>query len=81
MYLCYASIFYLSIKKSTLNQIQALVDYMEENPQFARGAPVFGSTKQSLEEQWKNVTQKLNSIGPPIRLPFEWKKVHMFAFE
>lgn len=48
---------------------------MEENPQFARGNFVFGSSKISVDEQWIMLSKKLNSMGPPIRTVVKWKKV------
>lgn len=35
---------------------------MEENPHFARGAPVFGSSKLSVEQQWWDLAEQLNSL-------------------
>ncbi|XP_075144589.1 uncharacterized protein LOC142219525 [Haematobia irritans] len=63
-----------SVKKSTIEQLKALVQHMEENPEFARGIPVFGASKNSSEDEWKNLCQTLNSLGPPIRTLLEWKK-------
>ncbi|XP_061396669.1 uncharacterized protein LOC133332284, partial [Musca vetustissima] len=62
-------------KKSSTTQLRALVEYMEENPEFARGVPIFGSSRQSLEDHWKKLVFKLNTMGPPSRTIAEWKKV------
>ncbi|XP_075150217.1 uncharacterized protein LOC142224333 [Haematobia irritans] len=62
------------LKKSSLEQLNTLVQYMEENPEFARGVPIFGSSKRSLEDEWKNLCQMLNTLGPPTRTLLEWKK-------
>lgn len=70
---------FCSIKKSTIQQLQLLVKHMEDNPEFARGIPVFGSSKFSAEEEWKTISQKLNSVGPPTRSIAEWKKVIKFV--
>ncbi|XP_058980838.1 uncharacterized protein LOC131803505 [Musca domestica] len=61
-------------KKSSTTQLRALVEYMEENPEFARGVPIFGSSRQSLEDHWKKLVFKLNTMGPPSRTIAEWKK-------
>ena len=37
-------------------QLRALVEYMGENPKFARGVPIFGSSRQSHEDHWKTQT-------------------------
>ncbi|XP_075152795.1 uncharacterized protein LOC142226584 [Haematobia irritans] len=62
------------LKKSTMQQLKALTSFMEANPDLARGIPVFGSTRISSEEQWQDLTQELNSLGPPTRSTFDWKK-------
>lgn len=61
-------------------QLQTFVEYMEENPEFARGTPVFGGSKLSTEEQWKKVVLKLNTLGPPMRSIVEWKKVSVLFY-
>ncbi|XP_065354503.1 t-SNARE domain-containing protein 1-like [Calliphora vicina] len=62
------------LKKSTMQQLQTLVRHMEENPEFAKGSPVFGASKRSADEEWKSLCEKLNSLGPPTRTLAEWKK-------
>lgn len=82
MYVCRYSLLYIyfSLKKSTMLQLQTLVEYMGENPEFARGTPVFGCSRMSLEEQWVKIVRKLNAMGPPSRTVVEWKKVSSFTF-
>uniref|UniRef100_A0A1I8NJJ0 Regulatory protein zeste n=1 Tax=Musca domestica TaxID=7370 RepID=A0A1I8NJJ0_MUSDO len=62
-----------STKESSTAQLRALVGYMEENPEFARRVPTFGSSKQPLEDHWKKLCFKLNTMGSPSRAIAEWK--------
>ncbi|XP_017476075.1 PREDICTED: uncharacterized protein LOC108366254 [Rhagoletis zephyria] len=45
---------------------------MEVNPDIAKG--FFRGDKVSLEEKWRQLTESLNSQGPPIKNTNEWKK-------
>lgn len=51
---------------------------MEENAEFARGSVVYGGSKLSSEDQWKKLSTKLNTLGPPMRTVVEWKKASFF---
>lgn len=75
----YLTIVHFSLKKSTTQQLRTLVLFMEENPELARGAPVFGANKFSIDEEWKKLGNNLNALGPPTRTIAEWKKVSMFV--
>lgn len=46
---------FLSAKKSTPQQLQALVLHMQDNPDMARGAPIFGASRSSTEDEWKKI--------------------------
>ncbi|XP_075155481.1 uncharacterized protein LOC142228843 [Haematobia irritans] len=56
-------------KKSSTQQLQYLVEFMENNHSLARGAPVFGGSKESVEAKWESLTVKLaeeNTEHPAI---------------
>ncbi|XP_073830659.1 uncharacterized protein [Musca autumnalis] len=62
------------IKKTTGYQMKTLVLYMEKHPEIAKGIPVCNSNRPYIEKCWREITIKLNSIGPPTRSLAEWKK-------
>lgn len=64
-----------SVKKSTPQQLQELVKAMMEDSDLAKGIPVFGGSKYTVDEKWKTITTKLNMHGPPMRTTAEWRKV------
>lgn len=67
---------------TTKSQFRVLIELMEENPEIAKGmkfAEVHSIGKEKFSEIWQNITNKLNSLGPPQRSPSEWQKVsHIF---
>ncbi|XP_054726399.1 uncharacterized protein LOC129236187 [Anastrepha obliqua] len=46
---------------------------MLQNPDIARG--FVKENRQKVAEFWKQLTLALNSVGPPVKTEFEWKKV------
>ncbi|XP_059225757.1 uncharacterized protein LOC131997904 [Stomoxys calcitrans] len=62
------------VKKSTPQQLQELVKAMMEDSDLAKGIPVFGGSKYTVDEKWKTITTKLNMHGPPMRTTAEWRK-------
>lgn len=68
---------YYGFDRSSTNgaQFEALVSFMEKNEGIAKNflnAPQFKETTQHL---WSEITEKLNSMGPPERTVDSWKKV------
>ncbi|XP_059219669.1 uncharacterized protein LOC131995955 [Stomoxys calcitrans] len=63
-----------TIKKTTPKQFEALVDFMCQNPNIAKGYHK-NTDKLSIKEQWNNLQRKLNSLGPPTREAEGWMKV------
>lgn len=53
-----------------------MVEFMEAEPQFARGVVSSGSQyKNKTQSLWVNLSEKLNSLRPPIKQVEKWKKV------
>ncbi|KNC32770.1 hypothetical protein FF38_10751 [Lucilia cuprina] len=63
------------VKITTKHQFDLLVQQMELYPRIARGVRGFGDTKATVDETWKEISEKLNSCGPPMRTPEEWQRV------
>ncbi|CAD7002962.1 unnamed protein product [Ceratitis capitata] len=62
-------------KTTTTEQFQLMARAIQKFPDLARRLPCFGSARVLKNEKWKEITKKLNDIGPPERSPQEWKKV------
>ncbi|XP_046801235.1 nuclear apoptosis-inducing factor 1-like [Lucilia cuprina] len=62
-------------KQTTNEQWELILEHMNNNPNLARGVPVFGSNRKEIDDSWEQLTQKVNAIGPPQRESKEWKKV------
>ncbi|XP_036330675.1 uncharacterized protein LOC118742590 [Rhagoletis pomonella] len=60
----------MSINKTQLN---ALVNAMVENADIGRSFQK--KNKEKTQQFWKDLNNYLNSLGPPIKSIFEWKKV------
>ncbi|XP_073821381.1 uncharacterized protein [Musca autumnalis] len=65
----------IMVKITTRLQFEMLVQKMEAHPNVARGVRLFGETKATFDEVWKDVAEQLNSCGPPTRTPDEWHRV------
>ncbi|XP_017475228.1 PREDICTED: uncharacterized protein LOC108365647 [Rhagoletis zephyria] len=64
-----------TIKRTTTQQFEKLVELMQNNPDVAKGMGNFGSSKKSRAELWEKFAAELNAIGPPMRNGREWNKV------
>ncbi|XP_017472426.1 PREDICTED: uncharacterized protein LOC108363546 [Rhagoletis zephyria] len=63
-----------TIKRTTTQQFEKLVELMQNNPDVAKGMGNFGSSKKSRAELWEKFAAELNAIGPPMRNGREWNK-------
>lgn len=61
-------------RKVTLQQKQAIVDFMQENYSFLMGkfSGMEGRMKKNLK--WKEFGDVLNKLGPPMKDLAKWKK-------
>lgn len=57
------------------SQFNKLVEIMEQNPEIARGTPVFGGNKDQILKFWEDAAMSLNSLGLPNRVALDWRKV------
>ncbi|XP_024879185.1 uncharacterized protein LOC112459365 [Temnothorax curvispinosus] len=60
----------------TKKQKSVMLNYMKDNPDFARDRLRYnGANKKILDDMWSNITNSLNSIGSgPQKQPKEWQK-------
>lgn len=63
------------MKITNCKQFEMLVKLMEKNANVAKGFMCFGSTKGEFTNIWNGFSDKLNSLGPPVRKTSEWQKV------
>ncbi|XP_028157554.1 uncharacterized protein LOC135088246 [Ostrinia nubilalis] len=63
-----------SKKHATAAQVAALVDFMQEHSDFAKGLINSGLEKEDLEAQWKELTNTLNSMGGAVKSVEKWKQ-------
>lgn len=52
-----------------------LLDKMLQKPDIARG--FVKENRDQVAEFWKQLTVSLNSVGPPVKSEYEWKKVNL----
>ncbi|KAI8116179.1 hypothetical protein CVS40_11713 [Lucilia cuprina] len=62
-------------KQTTNEQWELILEHVNNNPNLARGVPVFGSNRKEIDDSWEQLTQKVNANGPPQKESKEWKKV------
>lgn len=62
-------------KHVTGAQVTALMDFMQEHRDFAKGFVNSGLDKEDLEAQWQDLTNTLNSMGGAVKSIEQWKKV------
>lgn len=55
-------------------QIAALVDFMTDHAELAKGLAHSGLEKEDLETQWQGLTTTLNSMGGAIKSVDKWKQ-------
>lgn len=56
-------------------QWEKIMEFMNSNPDIARGKPRFGMSKTLLNEKFDELAIDLNNIGPPERSSKEWQRV------
>lgn len=68
----------MQINKKQLNH---LASYMENHPQFARGALQAKNGKLKMNQMWQNLANTLNSFGPPAKTVKEWQRVRFIIID
>ncbi|XP_075149947.1 uncharacterized protein LOC142224021 [Haematobia irritans] len=63
------------VKKTSSEQFELLKFEMSRHPAAAIGGYGSGTERAKVDEEWKEIVEKLNAIGPPHRTMTEWKKV------
>ncbi|XP_030036676.2 uncharacterized protein LOC115452319 [Manduca sexta] len=61
-------------RHATAAQVSALVDFMQEHSELAKGLVSTGSERDDLEAKWKEITCTLNSMGGAIKSVDKWKQ-------
>ncbi|XP_073844038.1 uncharacterized protein [Musca autumnalis] len=64
----------IMVKIATRQQFEMLVEKMEAHPNVARGVRLFGETKATFDEVWKDVAEQINSCGPPTCTSDDWHR-------
>uniref|UniRef100_A0A1B0AM08 Regulatory protein zeste n=1 Tax=Glossina palpalis gambiensis TaxID=67801 RepID=A0A1B0AM08_9MUSC len=64
-----------NIKITNKKQFKAMVEWMKQHPDIAKGKGHYGPNKCQLKEKIEELAFEMNAYGPPIRLPEEWLRV------
>ena len=64
-----------SKRHATTAQVTALMDFMQEHSDVAKGLLNSGLEKEDLEAQWQDLTTTLNSMGGAVKSVEKWKQV------
>lgn len=67
--------FIFRAKITTAEQFNFMLNFFEEQPDLASGRLNCVRGKEKSDQLWTNVTDSLNSLGPPIRSMEGWKKI------
>lgn len=60
-------------------QVAALLDFMQEHSDVAKGVVNSGLEKEDLDAQWKFITSTLNSMGGAVKSVDKWKQVRVLS--
>lgn len=63
--------------KVTKTQIEIIVSYFENNPDFHKGSLTEKFTAENWQKHWNVLTSKLNSSGGAIKAMDKWSKVSL----
>ncbi|CAG9784225.1 unnamed protein product [Diatraea saccharalis] len=55
-------------------QVAALMDFMQDHSELAKGHASSGLEKEDLETQWEDLTNTLNTMGGAIKSVEKWKQ-------
>lgn len=58
-----------------VQHVEVLADFMESNPEFARGRLSVANAKEKFKELWSQLTNRLNSLGLGVKTVEKWQKV------
>ncbi|CAH0602944.1 unnamed protein product [Chrysodeixis includens] len=61
-------------KHATAAQVAALMDFMQEHSDVAKGLLNSGLEREDLESQWRDLTSTLNSMGGAVKSVDKWKQ-------
>ncbi|KAL9915348.1 uncharacterized protein ACN2A1_002046 [Glossina fuscipes fuscipes] len=64
-----------NIKITNKKQFKAMVEWMKQHPDIAKGKGPYGPNKCQLKEKMEELAFEINAYGPPIRLPEEWLRI------
>ncbi|XP_047041992.1 uncharacterized protein LOC124646022 [Helicoverpa zea] len=63
-----------SKRHATAAQVTALMDFMQEHSDVAKGLLNSGLEREDLEAQWQDLTATLNSMGGAVKSVDKWKQ-------
>ncbi|RVE48781.1 hypothetical protein evm_006555 [Chilo suppressalis] len=63
-----------SKRHATQAQVAALMDFMQDHSELAKGLTNSGLEREDLETQWEDLTNTLNSMGGAIKSVEKWKQ-------
>ncbi|KAJ8729247.1 hypothetical protein PYW08_000828 [Mythimna loreyi] len=63
-----------SKRHATAAQVTALMDFMQEHSDVAKGLLNSGLEREDLEAQWQDLTTTLNSMGGAVKSVDKWKQ-------
>ncbi|XP_026726911.1 uncharacterized protein LOC113493238 [Trichoplusia ni] len=61
-------------RHATAAQVAALMDFMQEHSDVAKGLLNSGLEREDLESQWRDLTSTLNSMGGAVKSVDKWKQ-------
>ncbi|XP_055696474.1 uncharacterized protein LOC129797691 [Lutzomyia longipalpis] len=61
--------------RSSPKQMEAIVKFMEDNPEFARQRGRGTNYPPFCKTMWLRLTAELNNLGPPVRDWLSWRRV------
>ncbi|KAI8428157.1 hypothetical protein MSG28_002403 [Choristoneura fumiferana] len=61
-------------RHATTAQVSALMDYMQEHSDVAKGMMSSGLEREDIEAQWRDLTTMLNSMGGAVKSTEKWKQ-------
>lgn len=64
-------------RHATAAQVAALMDFMQEHSDVAKGLLNSGLEREDLESQWRDLTSTLNSMGGAVKSVDKWKQAKL----
>lgn len=64
---------------ATKAQIDVLIDFMQQNPHFARNEQGGPNSFSKNESRWSEIANVLNQRGPPTKSVDQWKSVSEYV--